>query len=76
MGTLSVKIDVKCRKCGQEKRLDIGRPAAGQPLQDYLKLLHDRLLHRPSFECFGGHFELKPPMPEFWEVRWDSVGED
>ena len=71
-----MKLDGRCRKCGQEKRLDIGKPAPGQLLQDYLKLLHDRLLHRPSFECFGGHFELKPPMPEFWEVRWDSVGEE
>ena len=71
-----MKVDVKCRKCGQEKRMDIGTPAPGQQLQDYLKLLHDRLLHRPSFECFGGHFELRPPMPEFWDVRWDSVGEE
>jgi len=76
MGALPVKVDVHCRKCGQDKRLDIGKPAPGQQLQDYLKLLHDRLLHRPSFECFGGHFELRPPMPEFWDVRWDSVGED
>lgn len=71
-----MKIDVKCKKCGQQKRLDIGQPAAGQALPDYLRILHDRLTHRPSFECFGGHFELKPPMPEFWEVSWDSVGEE
>jgi hypothetical protein len=70
-----VKVDVKCKKCGQAKRLDIGAPGAGQSLEDYLRLLHDRLLHRPSFECFGGHFELRPPMPEFWEVEWSSVGE-
>lgn len=75
MGALSVKIDVRCRKCGQEKRLDIGKPAAGMDLQEYLRLLHDRLTHRPSFECFGGHFELRPPLPEFWEVRWDSVAD-
>jgi hypothetical protein len=71
-----VKVDVRCKKCGQQKRLEIGKPVPGQALADYLRILHDRLTHRPSFECFGGHFELKPPMPEFWEVRWDSVGED
>ena len=71
-----MKIDVSCKKCGQSKRLDIGKPAAGQALADYLRLLHDRLTHRPSFECFGGHFELEPPMPRFWDVAWDSVGED
>jgi len=71
-----MKVDVSCKKCGQQKRLEIGQPAAGQALADYLRILHDRLTHRPSFECFGGHFELKPPMPEFWEVRWDTVGED
>ena len=71
-----MKVDVRCKKCAQEKRLEIGQPAPGQDLADYLRILHDRLTHRPSFECFGGHFELKPPLPEFWEVRWDSVGED
>ena len=71
-----MKVDVRCKKCGQEKRLDIGQPVAGQDLADYVRILHDRLTHRPSFECFGGHFELKPPLPDFWEVRWDSVGED
>jgi hypothetical protein len=69
-----VRVDVRCRKCGQAKRLDIGAPADGQPLEEYLRLLHDRLRHRPSFECFGGHFELRPPVPEFWEVDWGSVG--
>lgn len=71
-----MKVDVACKKCGHAKRLDIGQPTPGQALADYLKLLHDRLLHRPSFECFGGHFELRPPVPEFWEVRWDTVGDD
>jgi len=70
-----VKIDVRCKKCGQAKRLDIGSPPSGQSLEEYLRLLHDRLLHRPSFECFGGHFELKSPMPEFWEVDWSTVGD-
>ena len=70
-----MKIDVSCKKCGNRKRLDIGTPPAGQPLDEYLRLLHDRLLHRPSFECFGGHFELRPPVPEFWEVHWETAGE-
>jgi hypothetical protein len=70
-----MKVDVRCKKCGQAKRLDIGGPAVGQELAEYIRLLHDRLTHRPSFQCFGGHFELKPPLPEFWEVDWASVGE-
>ncbi|HZR79662.1 MAG TPA: hypothetical protein VFD92_01085 [Candidatus Binatia bacterium] len=71
-----MKVDVRCRKCGQSKRMEIGSPAAGQPLADYLRLLHDRLLHRPSFECFGGHLELRPPLPDYWEVDWSTVGDD
>lgn len=70
-----MRIDVSCKKCGTRKRLEIGTPPAGQPVEEYLRLLHDRLLHRPSFECFGGHFELRPPVPEFWEVHWDTAGE-
>ena len=70
-----MKVDVKCRKCGQETRMDIGKPAPGQQLQDYLKLLHDRLLHRPSFECFGGHLELAAPLPRFWDIHWDTLGD-
>jgi len=70
-----VFIDVSCRKCGQRKRMDIGAPGE-QPLAEYLRLLSDRLRHRPSFQCFGGHFELRPPVPDFWEVDWDSVGEE
>lgn len=70
-----VFIDVSCRKCGQRKRMDIGAPGE-QPLAEYLRLLSDRLRHRPSFQCFGGHFELRPPVPDFWDVDWDSVGEE
>jgi hypothetical protein len=70
-----MKVDVSCKKCGQRKRLEIGTPSAGQPVEEFLRLLHDRLLHRPSFECFGGHFELRPPVPQFWEVHWDTAGE-
>ncbi|MBU6281693.1 hypothetical protein KGQ64_05580 [bacterium] len=71
-----MKVDVRCRKCGGAKRLDIGTPPAGQALEEYLRLLHDRLRHRPSFECFGGHFELRPPVPEFWDVDWATVGDE
>lgn len=71
-----MKVGVTCRKCGQSKRVEIGSPPAGGSLDEYLRLLHDRLRHRPSFECFGGHFELRPPVPGFWEVDWSSVGED
>lgn len=70
-----MKVDVSCKKCGQRKRLDIGAPQAGQPLEEHLRFLNDRLMHRPSFDCFGGHFELRPPVPEFWEVHWETVGE-
>jgi hypothetical protein len=68
-------VDVCCKKCGQVKRLDVGSPAPGQSLEEYLHLLNERLSHRPSFECFGGHFELRPPVPGFWEVRWETIGE-
>jgi len=55
--------------------MDIGAPQ-GRPLEEFLRVLNDRLRHRPSFQCFGGHFELRPPVPEFWEVDWDSLGEN
>lgn len=70
-----MKVDVACKKCGTRRRLDIGAPAAGQSTADYLHLVRERLAHRPSFDCFGGHTELRPPVPEFWDVDWDSVGE-
>ncbi len=70
-----MRVDVTCKKCGQKSRLDIGAPPVGQALEEYLRLLHDRLTHRPSFQCFGGHFELRPPLPEFWQVHWETVGE-
>ena len=68
-----MRVDVSCRKCGTRTRLDVGAPAAGQPLEDYVHLLDERLRHRPSFECFGGHLELRPPVPEFWEVDWSTL---
>ena len=68
-------VDVSCKKCGERKRLDIGAPAAGQPLEEYVRLVVDRLSHQPSFGCFGNHFELAPPLPGFWDVHWDTLGE-
>ena len=68
-----MQVDVHCRRCGGSRRLDIGSPAAGQSLEDYLHLVRERLTHRPSFACFGGHTELRPPVPEFWDVRWDTL---
>ena len=66
---------MSCRKCGARRRLDIGTPAPGQALADYLHLVNERLRHRPSFDCFGGHFELAPPLPGFWRVHWDTIGD-
>jgi hypothetical protein len=70
-----VQVDVACRKCGARQRIDIGAPAAGQALEEYVHLLQERLAHRPSFECFGGHTELRPPVPEFWDVLWETLGD-
>jgi len=70
-----VRVDVVCRKCGSRKRLDVGAPADGQAIEDYVHLIQERLTHRPSLECFGGHMELRPPVPEFWDVRWETLGD-
>ena len=69
-----MKVDVSCRKCGNRQRLDIGEPAAGQSIEDHLHIVQERLQHRPSFQCFGGHFELRSPVPTFWDVHWDTAG--
>ncbi|MFN8544030.1 MAG: hypothetical protein U0807_07485 [Candidatus Binatia bacterium] len=71
-----MRVDVSCRKCGTRRRMDVGAPAAGQTVEEYLHLVRERLLHRPSFQCFGGHMELRPPVPEFWELHWDTLGEE
>jgi len=67
-------VDVSCKKCGARKRLDIGQPHAEQTLEEHVRLVLDRLSHQPSFGCFGGHFELAPPLPNFWEVHWETLG--
>jgi hypothetical protein len=70
-----MRVDVSCRRCGQRQRLDVGAPAAGQTLEEHVHLLRERLLHRPSFQCFGGHFEVRPPLPDFWDVHWETLGD-
>ena len=69
-----MRVDVDCRKCGAHKRIDVGAPAPGQTIEDYVHMLAERLKHRPSFECFGGHLELAPPLPGFWEIHWETIG--
>ena len=68
-------VDVSCKKCGQRKRLDAGHRPPGQPVEEYVRLVVDRLSHQPSFGCFGGHFELAPPLPAYWTVHWETLGE-
>jgi hypothetical protein len=70
-----MRVDVSCSRCGRRERIDVGAPANGQSLDEYLHLIDERLRHRPSFQCFGGHFELRPPVPDFWEIHWDTAGE-
>jgi hypothetical protein len=67
-------VEVSCKKCGQRQRVDIGVPTSGS-LEEYLHLLSERLSHQPSFQCFGGHFELAPPLPQFWHIHWDTLEE-
>ena len=70
-----MQVDVHCRKCCGSRRLDLGDPSPGQGVEEHLHLVRERLTHRPSFSCFGGHTELRPPVPEFWEVRWETLGD-
>jgi hypothetical protein len=65
-------VEVSCKKCGQRKRLDIGAPPNGD-VEEHLHLLRERLSHKPSFECFGGHFEFAPPLPRFWDIHWHTL---
>ncbi len=62
-----------CRKCGERRRLEIGEPG-GRSLAEFMHLLVERLSHQPSFECFGGHLELAPPLPCFWDIHWETCG--
>lgn len=62
-----------CRKCGERRRLEIGEPG-DRSLAEFKHLLVERLSHQPSFECFGGHLELAPPLPRFWDIHWETCG--
>ncbi len=69
-----MRVDVSCRTCGRRERLDIGPPAGGD-LEAHRRLLTERLTHQASFQCFGGHFELRPALPDHWEIHWETLGE-
>lgn len=65
-------VEISCKKCGQRQMVDLGAPQS-QPIEDYLHLVQERLSHKPSFECFGGHFEFAPPLPQFWDIHWETL---
>ena len=69
----ALRVDVHCRKCGERRRLPIGDPG-DRPVEEFLHLVKERLAHQPSFQCFGGHFEVAPPVPGFWDVDWETCG--
>ena len=69
-----MRVDITCKKCGNRSRLDLGDPG-DTPVEEYLHLLTECLTHKPSFECFGGHLELAPPLPNFWTIHWDTLGD-
>ena len=68
-----MRVDVSCRKCGARRRVELGDPGA-RPHDEFVHLVVERLSHQPSFECFGGHLELAPPVPRFWEIHWETYG--
>jgi hypothetical protein len=68
-----MRVDVTCKKCGQRRRLEVGDPGS-QPVHEFVHLITERLTHQASFECFGGHMELSPPLPRFWEIHWETAG--
>lgn len=67
-------VDVSCKKCGRRNRVYIGTPDHGS-VEDHIHYLKERLTHQPSFQCFGGHFELSAPLPDFWQVHWETVAD-
>ncbi len=69
-----MRVDVTCAKCGQRRRVELGDPA-GRTVEEFLHLVSERLSHKPSFECFGGHVELAPPVPRFWTIHWETLGD-
>ena len=67
-----MQVDVTCKKCGARRRLPLGDPG-DTPREEFIHLIAERLSHQPSFQCFGGHFELAPPLPRFWDIHWETV---
>ena len=65
-------VEISCKKCGQRRQVDLGTPQS-EPVEEYLHLIRERLSHKPSFECFGGHFEFTAPVPQFWDIHWDTL---
>jgi len=41
-GPGAMKVDVSCRQCGVTSRVDLGCPAPGQSVEEYLHLVHVR----------------------------------
>jgi hypothetical protein len=70
-----MQVEISCKKCGGRQQVDIGT-APQNNVEEYLHLIRERLSHKPSFECFGGHFEFAPPLPQFWEIHWDTLRAD
>ena len=68
-----MRVDISCKKCGKEKRIDVGESGTVE-IEEHLHYLKERFLHQPSFQCFGGHFELSPPLPDFWDIHWETLG--
>ena len=68
-----MRVDVRCKKCGQRRRLELGDPGDTR-VDEFIHRVKERLAHQPSFECFGGHLELAPPVPRFWDIDWASCG--
>src|SRR2546427_13160508 len=68
-----MRVDVSCRKCGQRRRLELGDPG-DTPVDEFIHRVKERLAHQPSFECFGGHPGLAPPLPRFWGGAWTGDG--
>lgn len=59
-------VDVKCKKCGESSKLDIG---------DMLKEDVDQWLEKGNgFQCFGNHVEFGS-RSDYWEVDWESLQE-
>jgi hypothetical protein len=76
-GCYAERADARRRELPEVRTAPAARP--GEPgdrtPEEHLHLVVERLSHRPSFECFGGHLELAPPVPQFWDIHWETVGD-